>query len=79
MVVAPLSPLVALTPISWSNDAFTFSVAGPLGPDYIIQGSSELTTWTCLFTNTPGTVPFSVTDTNAGFGNRFYRVLLWCR
>jgi hypothetical protein len=77
VVVNPFSAPVVLTPVSWSNDAFTFSVTGPIGPDYVIQTASEWTAWTALFTNASGTVPFSFTDTNAGFGCRFYRALLW--
>ena len=78
VIVNALSSPLVLTPVSFHTGAFTFSVAGPLGPDYIIQASTELTTWTSLFTNTPAAMPFSVTDTNAAtFGSRFYRVLLW--
>ena len=75
-IVNPLSAPVVLNPISWSDGTFTLSVTGPTGPDYIIQSSSDMTAWTSLFTNTSGTIPFGFTDTNAGSGCRFYRVLL---
>ena len=68
---------VLLTPTAYSNGQFTLQVNGPAGPDYILQGAATLgqnVVWGNLLTNTPGTLPFSVTDTNAnGFTNRFYR------
>ena len=77
VIVNALSGSAVLTPISWSLDAFTFSITGPIGPDYIIQRTGDWTTWTRLWTNTPVAVPFTFTDTNAaGFSSRFYRVLL---
>jgi hypothetical protein len=54
-------------------------VKGPLGPDYILLGSTNLApgSWTSLLTNTPAASPFVITDTNAGlFSKRFYRIQL---
>jgi hypothetical protein len=55
-------------------------VAGPAGPDYILQGTTNLanpTGWNNLETNTPGTLPFTLTDPGAtNFASRYYRVLL---
>jgi hypothetical protein len=77
VIVNALSGPAVLMPSSWSNDAFTFSITGPIGPDYIIQRTSDWTTWTSVWTNTPVAVPLTFTDMNGGgFGNRFYRVML---
>ena len=48
-----------------------------MGSNYILQASSDFTTWTPLSTNTASVMPFTVIDTNAGsFKQRFYRALL---
>lgn len=76
VTVNPLAPVV-LTPVGLTGDRFTVSVAGPIGPDYVLQSSVTLSDWISLRTNRPVSTPFSVTDTNAGgFSKRFYRMLL---
>ncbi len=68
---------ITLTPLSLAAGDFTLQVNGNVGPSYILQASSGLTTWTALSTNTPSVMPFTVIDTNAGsFDHRFYRALL---
>jgi hypothetical protein len=75
--VTNLPPPVTLTPVSHAGGNFTLQINGPVGPAYVIQASSNLLTWIPLVTNTPSTVPFNFTDTNAGgFTRRFYRVQL---
>ena len=61
----------------WTNNQFVFEVTGDAGPDYTIQGSTNLFTWSNLFTtNSPG-LPFNWTDTTAPLpAQRFYRLLL---
>lgn len=77
-----VNPLTAVTVAAGSVTAgvFALQVAGPAGPDYILQGTTNLAnsaSWTNLQTNTPGTLPFTLTDPGAtNFGSRFYRVLL---
>jgi hypothetical protein len=77
--VNALAP-VTLTPIAHTNGQFLLQITGPLGPDYVFQAAPALsnnTVWLNLQTNTPGTSPFTVTDTNAGaLTTRFYRVQL---
>jgi uncharacterized repeat protein (TIGR03803 family) len=76
-IVNPLSAPVTLTPISRSDREFAFTVTGPIGPDYVVQASGDLTTWTNLHTNTPAAVPFAFPDIDATtFDWRFYRVTL---
>jgi hypothetical protein len=74
--VNTLTP-VTLTPTAYTNGQLTIQVSGPAGPDYILQSATALgsnSIWGNLSTNTPVTLPFSITDTNAnGFTNRFYR------
>jgi hypothetical protein len=68
---------VSLTATAYTNGQLTVQVNGPSGPDYILQSATTLgsnSAWANLFTNTPATLPFSITDTNVtGFTNRFYR------
>jgi hypothetical protein len=76
--VNPLTP-VTLTPVFKTATQFQIQVAGPIGPDYVLQANGSLanTNWLSLLTNTPATSPFSVTDTNVSvFTNRLYRVKL---
>lgn len=62
---------------SITNGQFGFWIGGDTGPDYIIQVSSNLTSWTSVFTNNPPTLPFLWSDTNSMTSPfRFYRVLI---
>ena len=81
--VAPAqTPIVSL---NWSNVAIgsnatpqlNLSIQGQTGPDYILMASTNLTNWSSISTNTPGTFPFVWTDTNANqFSRRFYQIRL---
>jgi hypothetical protein len=74
--VNALTP-VTLQPPGYANGSLRLSVSGPVGPDYILQGSPDLRDWLSLNSNTPLMLPFTVSDTNTAlFPNRFYRVLL---
>lgn len=60
-----------------TNPQLRLSIQGQTGPDYLLVASTDLTNWTAISTNTPGTFPFIWTDTNAGqFPRRFYQVRL---
>lgn len=81
-VAAVQTPTVSM---SWSNmvvgsnstPQVRLSIQGQSGPDYILMASTNLTNWTTLSTNTPGTFPFFWTDTNASqFSRRFYQIRL---
>jgi autotransporter-associated beta strand protein len=62
---------------SWSSNGFSMTVAGEVGLDYIIQSSTNLTTWMDLLTTNPTTMPFVWTDSaTTNSPSRFYRVLL---
>lgn len=65
----------ALSVLGWSSGRIGFQVSGDAGPDYVVQGSTNLTDWkTLLVTNSP-TMPFLWTDTNAAvLPAQLYRV-----
>lgn len=64
----------------WSGrtgGATTFTVRGPKGPDYTIQGSSELQTWSDLFRVPSAEPPFLWSHPDpAGAGPQFFRVVI---
>jgi mono/diheme cytochrome c family protein len=60
----------------FTNGVFQMSFAGPVGSNYVLQVSTNLTQWTSISTNTPATTPFVLTDPRSpGGSSRFYRVL----
>ena len=65
-----------MSPGGFTNGSFQMSFAGPVGFSYVLQVSTNLTQWTSISTNTPGTSPFVLSDPGvAGESSRFYRVL----
>ncbi len=76
VTVLPLA-LPGVTPSAIAGGPVQLSVSGDAGPDYSVQASTNMSTWTNLFVTNSPSVPFNWTDTNAGgFLKRFYRVLL---
>ncbi len=74
-VSAPRQP--ALEAPTKINGLWGFWVHGDAGPDYTIQVSTNLTSWSLLGTATPTALPWFWLDTNsAAFPVRFYRALL---
>ena len=76
ITVNPLA-LPAVPSAGWSNGQFTLRVTNSIiGPDYAVQGSSNLVNWNTLFiTNSPPTNSFQWTDTNAlMLPMQFYRI-----
>lgn len=54
-----------------------FQINGPYGRGYIIQASTNLTSWSDLCTTNPSVLPFQWSDPDAGnFQQRFYRIKL---
>jgi hypothetical protein len=63
----------------WTNGAIGLSVSGVSGPDYTIQGATNLgspISWITLLTTNSPALPFQWTDPQTNFTRRFYRVLL---
>jgi hypothetical protein len=57
------------------NGFWRLDVTGPAGPDYSIQGASNLVNWTTLAVSNSVTLPFTWIDSN-NMPAWFYRVLL---
>ena len=71
-VTIPVAASVAMT-----NGQFQLLINGAVGPDYTLQASTNLVTWTNLFTTNPAALPFNWSDAAATNSNqRFYRVQL---
>ena len=73
-----LIPLRAsLTEVAYTNAQLQFTLIGDPGWVYVIEGSTNLTTWTALATNTaPASGAIKFTDPNApNFFRRFYRAV----
>jgi beta-galactosidase len=76
VMVNPLTLPTFATPV-WSNGAVNLSATGQAGPDYAVQGTTNLSlsNWTTLWTTNSPPTPFSWIDTNAGaYPARFYRL-----
>ena len=75
LVTVPVTPQVQ-SPVL-SGGAFSFTVGGDAGPDYIVQVSTNLFLWNSLYTNSSPVLPFNWTDSGASnFNQRFYRIQL---
>jgi hypothetical protein len=74
VMVAPLaSPSVS--PATWGNGRFTLQVNGEAGPDYAVQGSTNLIDWSMRFVTNSPAMPFQWVDTNpAALPVQFYRI-----
>jgi pectin methylesterase-like acyl-CoA thioesterase len=76
-----VNPLTAPTTSApgYSGGQFSVSISGQVGPDYELQGTTNLTggTWTSIATtNSPATMPVILTDPNAGSRPQmFYRII----
>jgi hypothetical protein len=64
-----------LSSIGLSNGLIGFQVSGDIGPDYAVQGSTNLADWITLFVINSPAMPFFWTDTNtATLPAQFYRI-----
>ncbi len=77
VIVNPLTNATLSSP-AYANGQFSLSVSGgTVGPDYILQASTNLTDWQSIQTNSSPALPFTFVDTNAAaFPLRFYRIQL---
>ena len=75
-VIAPQRPLIS-TP-NLIGGQFNLTVSGDAGPDYTVQGTTNLSApaWQNLFTTNTPPLPIQWSDTNATRSQFFYRVLL---
>jgi hypothetical protein len=73
---APPSP-PQLSAALMSGGAFQFQITGPANLNYTVQASTNLVTWTNLFTTNPAALPFIWSDiVQTNFPRRFYRVVI---
>jgi hypothetical protein len=64
-----------LSGITVSEAHCVFEISGPAGWSYLVQASTNLTSWTTLLTTNPATLPFTWTDSSVpDQPARFYRV-----
>ncbi len=74
-VTRPADP--ALSNPSFTNGQFAAWVTGDVGPDYFLQTSSNLVSWSTISTSTPSVMPFWWVVTNSiQSPAQFYRVTL---
>ena len=60
-----------------TNGKFQMQSGGPVGWNYTVQASTNLTAWESVFTTNPAALPFSWMDEGStNVSRRFYRVLL---
>ncbi len=75
IVSRPDAPTVGA--FSVSDSQFRLSVDGVVGPDYIVQASTNLVDWVDVFSTNPPALPFFWSDQgSSNFDRRFYRILL---
>ena len=78
MVSGAIPPAPEFQSFSVSNGQVTMLVGGVAGYTYAVQTSTNLVTWTNLFTTNPAVMPFNWVDASASnYPLRFYRVMLW--
>ena len=76
-VAAMLAPVPTFSAVTIAGGNLGFQINGAARYNYTVQGSTNLTVWTDLFTTNPLVMPFTWTDNStANFARRFYRVIL---
>jgi hyaluronate lyase len=76
VTVNPVSPPV-VSQTSFAGQQLSFQVGGPSGFNYSIEASTNLSTWTTLYTTNSPALPFNWTDSAVtNFPRRFYRIQL---
>jgi hypothetical protein len=77
LVTVPPLALPLVSPALLPDGRVQLGISGDPGPDYTVQASGNLNTWTNLFSTNAPELPFQWTDPGAsGLTSRFYRVLL---
>jgi hypothetical protein len=73
VIVNPLAlPVVTTTPVTIGQIGLT--VSGQLGPDYAVQGSSNLVDWNTLWITNPAVMPFSWSTNTGSLPQQYYRI-----
>lgn len=74
LVVKSLNP--SSLSATLTNNQVRLTANGDFGPDYTVQGSTNLTTWMDLFISNSPVLPFVWTESNSLVPQRFYRLVL---
>ncbi|MFO1514263.1 MAG: pectinesterase family protein [Verrucomicrobiota bacterium] len=75
IVLRPVQP--NLQTVALAGGALQFQITGDVGPDYLIQASTNLVDWSAVTNLASPVLPFTWTDpVAANFPQRFYRVFL---
>jgi pectin methylesterase-like acyl-CoA thioesterase len=74
LIVNPLAQPTISLPI-YNGSQFSLSVSGQTGPDYAVQTSSDLITWTTVARFTSPSLPFNYTDNLPTAPALFYRII----
>jgi len=73
VMVNPLTAPSIIAP-QMTAGQFNLSVNGQVGPDYAVQGSTNLVNWDTLLITNPGTMPFSWNTNTGTQPAQFYRI-----
>ena len=74
---APTTPEAHVLPCSLEDGRFRVSVTGAMGPDYLLEASTNLVNWAHVFTTNPTALPIDWRDDDTPLlEKRFYRVRL---
>lgn len=66
----------SISAVSVIDTLVTLRVEGPVGPDYTVQWSNDLSDWRDVSTQTPNSMPIEITDeVGPEVQRRFYRLL----
>jgi hypothetical protein len=71
-----IRPAIPTLGASMTNGQFGFWINGDMGPDYIIQASTNLTSWVPISTNRSPSLPYFWETNSMAYPFLFYRVLL---
>lgn len=76
-VLTLVSAPVAISGARMNTNGFQVHLTGMTGVNFVVYASSNLTTWTPVYTNTDGTGSANYTDTSAAnFNEKYYRVMI---
>lgn len=76
VVVSPVT-VPTNSGMAYGGGTYQMQISGDIGPDYIIQASTNLVTWESLVTTNPTAMPFVWSDSAAdNYPARYFRVLL---
>jgi len=70
----PMASPPSVSAVSGGSGGVGVRIEGIAGPDYVIEGSTNLTLWTPVFRTNAPALPFLWLDTNVELPLRFYRV-----